>query len=497
MRRTVVFPLVLWAAVAGLATATAAPAAARHRAAAVTDPCAGLTRSDLKACKADQAKSGRDRAAAEDPCAGLARSDLRACRADQARSDRGHAVEAARGDPCAKVSRRGRAACEREVEAADQAEARRAPGRSRQTAETASARAAKPGSAKHEIQPDDLIGGVEPSAPAPSPGAAPALRGSLSADVSVPVADATSRAAPRAPHRAAHLHEVVLEDGQSLADLAASTGVSVADLAKLNGVSSVDDVPTGMKLKLPAGAKTATPRLAAAPPSAPEPAAPAPVEVASAPPTQAPPPSRGSRAERRSASAGPSTGPHTYASLGPEGSAPAPSAPTTVRGGRTQADALAAYAVASARAPRVADRPEATHERFVWPLRAAEVVSGFGAHGLGQRNDGVDLAARPGDAVRASAAGEVVYAGKEIAAAGGNLVLLKHADGWVTAYSHLGRLTVGMRQTVDQGQEIAETADVAGASVHFEVRQPGAGGAKPVDPVTVLPTRGGGDTGRG
>ena len=466
MRRAV-FDLVLWPLLAGLAcgaSASARPharASAAHGAAARAEACADLPRSRRKACEA--------------------RRDTRA-----------NAPRAA--DACAKLPRRRRATCEREVEAASRAEVQaavRPPSRRAPSAERALA--ASP-SAKRELQPEDLVGGVEP---AREGAGAPALRGSLSADVAVPTA--AGRSAARGGRATAHLQEVVLEDGQSLADLAARTGVSVADLARLNGVASPEDVPTGMRLKLPRGARAVAPRLAEAPPTALQPPAAAPVRAAAAPVLAVDEPSiaRGSRAERRvsgtrSAS---ESGPRPYASLGPEGATPA-TAPPTVRGGRTQADALAAYAVASARAPRLADRPEATHERFVWPLRS-EVVSGFGAHGLGRRNDGVDLAARPGDAVRAAAAGEVVYAGKEIAAAGGNLVLLKHADGWVTAYSHLGRLAVGMRQTVEQGQEIAESTDVAGASVHFEVREPSAGGAKPVDPASVLPARSGADTGRG
>ena len=493
MRRTV-FHLVLWTVALGLVTG--APAASRHHArSAATHAGHGATGHGATG-RGERSRRAREAESADD-CADLSRAKRRACegrrrRADASADERSsRRAEAHRGDPCVRLSRRRRAACEREEAAADRAEARAArsaPRTPRGSASTAELRTSK----LREVQPADLVGGVDIAA-APDPGAAgPSLRGPLGAS--------PPERATRGGRRPARLHEVVLEDGQSLADLAARTGVSVADLARLNGIGSVDDVPTGMRLKVPAGAREASAptRLASVPP--PGATAPPAAEPAEPLPEPAPPVARPTRAERRLASVAPSTGPRPYASLGPVGAAvssPAPAAPAAGRWGRTQADALAAYAVASARAPRLGDRADATHDRFIWPLRA-EVVSGFGSRGLGQRNDGLDLAAHAGEAVRASAAGEVVYAGKEIAATGGNLVLLKHADGWVTAYSHLGRLTVGMRQTVSQGQEIAEAPDVAGgASVHFEVRQPGAGGAKPVDPATVLPARGGGETGRG
>ena len=400
---------------------------------------------------------------------------------------RRQAREAVRADPCAHLPRSRRSTCERREEAAARAEDERESRAHRRSASPPPV-AAKP-KAGREVQPEDLVGGVESSPPP----ALPALRGALGADAPAAAAGRRSRRTTAAG-RPGKLREVVLEDGQSLDDLAARTGVSVADLARLNGIASVDDAPTGMRLKLPSGA-VASPAPSVVVPTAPARLASTPFSPPAAAVAEVPAPAPPRNTRRETASAGPSGGPRPYSSLGRQGASAVAPSPAR-RGGRTEADALAAYAVASARAPHVADREEARHERFVWPVRA-EVTSAFGAHGLGRRNDGVDLAARPGDPVRASAAGEVVYAGKEIAGAGGNLVLLKHADGWVTAYSHLGRVVVAMRQTVDQGQEIAESPDVAGASVHFEVRQPSAGGAKPVDPVSVLPARGGGETGRG
>jgi murein DD-endopeptidase MepM/ murein hydrolase activator NlpD len=128
--------------------------------------------------------------------------------------------------------------------------------------------------------------------------------------------------------------------------------------------------------------------------------------------------------------------------------------------------------------------------RFIWPVRG-EILSPFGVKGVGRRNDGVDLSSPQGTTVRAAAAGEVVYAGDQVPGFG-NLVLVKHADGWVTAYAHLDRTSVQMRQAVMQGQEIGEVGSSGGVSepqLHFEVRYAPSptDKARPVDPMLVLP----------
>ncbi|MEW5687810.1 MAG: M23 family metallopeptidase, partial [Pseudomonadota bacterium] len=128
--------------------------------------------------------------------------------------------------------------------------------------------------------------------------------------------------------------------------------------------------------------------------------------------------------------------------------------------------------------------------RFAWPLRG-DLLSTYGARGMGQRNDGVNIRAAAGDPVRAAAAGDVVYAGDQVPGFG-NLVLIKHADGWVTAYGHLGRVNVRMQQKVEQGQEIGQAGSSGGVSepqLHFEVRYAPTPQerARPIDPALVLP----------
>jgi murein DD-endopeptidase MepM/ murein hydrolase activator NlpD len=132
----------------------------------------------------------------------------------------------------------------------------------------------------------------------------------------------------------------------------------------------------------------------------------------------------------------------------------------------------------------------AAHGRFVWPVRG-DILKRYGPLGVGQRNDGVDIKAAQGSDVRAAAPGEVVYAGNQVPGFG-NLVLIKHTDGWVTAYAHLENVSVQMRQQVSQGQTVGSvgmTGGVTEPELHFEVRYAPtpADKARPVDPALVLP----------
>lgn len=128
--------------------------------------------------------------------------------------------------------------------------------------------------------------------------------------------------------------------------------------------------------------------------------------------------------------------------------------------------------------------------RFIWPLQG-EVISAFGPKGTGQRNDGVNVRTSTGTPVRSAAAGDIVYAGDQVPGFG-NLVLIKHTDGWVTAYGHLSRVDVKMQQKVVQGQQIGQAGSTGGVSepqLHFEVRYAPSpqDRARPVDPLLVLP----------
>jgi len=125
----------------------------------------------------------------------------------------------------------------------------------------------------------------------------------------------------------------------------------------------------------------------------------------------------------------------------------------------------------------------ATTPTFAWPL-TGQVISDFGSGGSGERNNGINIAAVEGAPIRASAAGTVSYAGNELRGYG-NLVLIKHDDGYVTAYAHAERIVVQRGDTVTKGQVIAyagSTGDVTTPQLHFEIRH----GVQPVNPRSLI-----------
>jgi murein DD-endopeptidase MepM/ murein hydrolase activator NlpD len=120
---------------------------------------------------------------------------------------------------------------------------------------------------------------------------------------------------------------------------------------------------------------------------------------------------------------------------------------------------------------------------FLWPLRG-RILAGYGTGPDGTHNDGINIAAPRGAPVQATAPGVVVYAGNELRGYG-NLILLKHAGGWISAYAHCDVILVKRGQHVGRGQIIARvgsTGNVGSPQLHFELRR----GDKPVDPRTLL-----------
>jgi murein DD-endopeptidase MepM/ murein hydrolase activator NlpD len=120
---------------------------------------------------------------------------------------------------------------------------------------------------------------------------------------------------------------------------------------------------------------------------------------------------------------------------------------------------------------------------FEWPVKGA-IIGKYGDGVKGRRNDGMNIAAPVGTPVRAAAAGEVVYRGSELDGYG-NLLLIKHDDGFVTAYAHNDVMLVKKGQRVNQGQVIAKVGQTGAASepqLHFEIRQ----NLKSVDPLGFL-----------
>lgn len=129
--------------------------------------------------------------------------------------------------------------------------------------------------------------------------------------------------------------------------------------------------------------------------------------------------------------------------------------------------------------------PRAT-VHFAWPI-SGKVVANFGPAGGGLHNDGINIAAPLGAEVRAAENGVVAYAGNELRGFG-NLLLVKHADGWTTAYAHNEKLLVKRGEAVTQGQVIAtvgRTGNVDSPQLHFEVRK----GTQAMNPVEFLAPR--------
>lgn len=127
--------------------------------------------------------------------------------------------------------------------------------------------------------------------------------------------------------------------------------------------------------------------------------------------------------------------------------------------------------------------PDAGSATFIWPVRG-RVISGYGVKANGLRNDGVNISAVKGAAVYAAAAGEVIYAGSDLKAYG-NLVLIRHKNGFISTYGHNSALLVVRGQAVSQGQQIARagsSGNVAQPQLHFELRR----NADAIDPMRYL-----------
>ena len=130
--------------------------------------------------------------------------------------------------------------------------------------------------------------------------------------------------------------------------------------------------------------------------------------------------------------------------------------------------------------------PAASRGGFIWPVNG-RVLSRFGTIGKGLQNDGINILARQGTPVRAVQNGVVAYAGNELRGFG-NLLLIKHSGGWISAYAHNSELLVRTGQKVRRGQVISKvgrTGSVDKPQLHFELRR----GNRAVDPERYLGRR--------
>ncbi len=155
---------------------------------------------------------------------------------------------------------------------------------------------------------------------------------------------------------------------------------------------------------------------------------------------------------------------------------------------RIQAQPLAKPTTIAKTAPKINKQaipkpPPRSSSRFAWPLNG-KVISRYGTKQKGLRNDGINIAAKRGTAVKAAEHGVVAYSGNELRGFG-NMVLVKHSGGWITAYAHTEKLLVKRGQKVKKGQTIASVGSSGGVTtpqLHFEIRK----GMNAVDPKRFL-----------
>ncbi len=269
------------------------------------------------------------------------------------------------------------------------------------------------------------------------------------------------------PTSAGNVH--VVESGESLGGIAMRYGVRRSDIMRLNGIDNPDHIRIGQRLTIP-GAGAPMPVYSSSGTSGTITTASIPPVVVSAP--------RPPRKPLHTASIRARPGTEIAARAEGEGRVPMP----VSRPGRANPAAVRppqrAEEVRTAAAPATVERAR-DGVSFRWPVRG-RIVSSFGSSTDGERNDGINLAVPEGTSVKAAETGVVVYSGNELKGFG-NLVLIKHKQGWVTAYAHNSELLVERGDRVNRGQIIGKagkTGSVTSPQVHFELRK----GSKPVDP---------------
>jgi len=305
---------------------------------------------------------------------------------------------------------------------------------------------------------------------APPPGAAPAVQAAAPTPTPTP---APVQPKPVAPAAASWDDTViyVIQPGDTLSGVARRFGTPLKALVELNALGPEGAVKAGQKVKVPASAVDKG--------TDPYATGPAPARLAAAPKSV-----RVAETEQGSAPAPVTPKPQPQAPASkPQPATPAPTA-------SVPPPKPVAPMVSSTPQPGDAEIVRLGRGKFVWPV-TGEILSRFGAFGQGLKNDGLNIGAPAGTPVKSAAAGEVVYAGNSVPGFG-NLVLVKHADGWVSAYGHLAGMSVKMKDRVAQGQEIGQVGQTGGVDrpqVHFELRYAPTvrDRAKPVDPALVLP----------
>jgi murein DD-endopeptidase MepM/ murein hydrolase activator NlpD len=271
---------------------------------------------------------------------------------------------------------------------------------------------------------------------------------------------------------------VTVRPGQTLSGIAHAYHVPMQVIAEANHLLPPYRIEVGRTLIIPQAGQPAVPLASASLAALPLPkseevtalkrpeaislerTAPAPAVAAAAPPTPAVPTES-------------SVGGAPHPDAKPAASPPAP-APTPESSATTPAAPI----------------PASDGGTFLWPVRG-HVLSGYGSGRDGTHNDGLNIAAPRGAAIQAADGGIVAYAGNELRGYG-NLILVKHPNGWISAYAHCDLMLVKRGDKIARGQTIARvgsTGSVAEPQLHFELRH----GNHAVDPrefLAPLPTAG-------
>jgi len=287
---------------------------------------------------------------------------------------------------------------------------------------------------------------------------------------------------------------VTVKPGDSVPVLARRYGVAESSLLAANGLVAGAQLTPGQSLVIPAYTQAAVPGVApnngAA--TASTGTAPGPQILGQLPPDKPAPPKQ--VASQVAAAAAPikaptpatttvamatSTASDAGGVLPPAGNTPAKPAPQQV--------AAVAPSQPQARVPSATPAStgveSAADGSFRWPVRG-RVISAFGQKPGGERNDGINIEVPEGTPIKAAEGGQVIYAGNELKGFG-NLVLVKHPNGFVSAYAHASELLVQRGDNILRGQTIAKvgaTGNVSRPQLHFEIRN----GNRPVDPLPYL-----------
>jgi murein DD-endopeptidase MepM/ murein hydrolase activator NlpD len=239
----------------------------------------------------------------------------------------------------------------------------------------------------------------------------------------------------------------VVNRGDTLMSIAHRNHVPVAELARANSLDPNSKLKLGQKITVP-GSKSAA--------AAPAPVTAQPAAVAAAQPAPATAPATKMAAV--------TTEPQQKARL-------------------AQATTTPDAAVAAMETPVKTAEATGALPTFRWPVRG-RVVTGYGAKTNGKSNDGINVAVPEGTPVKAAEDGVVAYSGNELKGYG-NLILVRHSNGYVTAYAHASELLVKRGETIKRGQVIAksgQSGEVGSPQLHFEIRK----GSSPVDPLQFL-----------